>query len=281
MGGPAVEASAAVRGIVGLGAQTFGGPKTFNSKVSIAQQSGIALQLAGLTDEIWWSNGAFLSTSSIGSTCLATPNPIRSDSASGFCIGGINAQFGSTGLAALGQSYAADLYQGQSTYGISITSQKGASAGVVVKVGSRQGSVHANAELLRVGYGLADGISGSDGTPLMQIMGDGRAVFGGDGFFGTNLWTTVLRGGSGANSINLHGVAGIYILAGDSGLVTVDPQLFCRSTTPSKAPIILEPGAQPTGPNVIGAMYMTAAGVLKVCTTAGSPGVWVSVGAQV
>ena len=36
----------------------------------------------------------------------------------------------------------------------------------------------------------------------------------------------------------------------------------------------------PTGANAVGAMYMTTAGVLKVCTVAGSPGTFVSVGTQ-
>lgn len=40
MGGPAVEASAAVRGIVGIGAQTFGGPKTFAAVLASAVAAG-------------------------------------------------------------------------------------------------------------------------------------------------------------------------------------------------------------------------------------------------
>jgi hypothetical protein len=36
----------------------------------------------------------------------------------------------------------------------------------------------------------------------------------------------------------------------------------------------------PAGPNVVGEMYVATGGVLKICTAAGSPGTWVSVGAQ-
>lgn len=36
----------------------------------------------------------------------------------------------------------------------------------------------------------------------------------------------------------------------------------------------------PTGPNVVGEVYVATGGVVKVCTVAGSPGTWVSVGAQ-
>lgn len=47
------------------------------------------------------------------------------------------------------------------------------------------------------------------------------------------------------------------------------------------APLILTPQASaPTGPNAVGDLYTTSAGVLKICTVAGSPGTFVSVGAQ-
>lgn len=36
----------------------------------------------------------------------------------------------------------------------------------------------------------------------------------------------------------------------------------------------------PAGPNVVGEVYVATGGVLKICTVAGSPGTWVSVGAQ-
>ena len=38
--------------------------------------------------------------------------------------------------------------------------------------------------------------------------------------------------------------------------------------------------AGPAGPNVVGEVYVATGGVVKVCTVAGSPGTWVSVGAQ-
>jgi hypothetical protein len=36
----------------------------------------------------------------------------------------------------------------------------------------------------------------------------------------------------------------------------------------------------PAGPNSVGEVYVATGGVLKICTVAGSPGTWVSVGAQ-
>jgi hypothetical protein len=51
--------------------------------------------------------------------------------------------------------------------------------------------------------------------------------------------------------------------------------------SPVRAALALDPSNQPSGPNDVGDMYVTAAGVLKICTVAGTPGTWVSVGAQV
>lgn len=52
-------------------------------------------------------------------------------------------------------------------------------------------------------------------------------------------------------------------------------------TSPAKAAFRIGPqDAEPTGANVVGDMYVTTAGVLKICTVAGTPGTWVSVGAQ-
>ncbi len=53
------------------------------------------------------------------------------------------------------------------------------------------------------------------------------------------------------------------------------------SGTAALAPLKLTPVASgPTGANVVGDIYATTAGVLKICTVAGSPGTFVSVGAQ-
>lgn len=50
--------------------------------------------------------------------------------------------------------------------------------------------------------------------------------------------------------------------------------------TAARSPFFITPSAAPTGPNVVGDLYMTTAGVLKVCTVAGTPGTFVSVGTQ-
>ena len=57
--------------------------------------------------------------------------------------------------------------------------------------------------------------------------------------------------------------------------------LKADTTSPVHAVLHLEPqDTQPSGPNVVGDVYVTTAGVLKICTVAGTPGTWVSVGSQ-
>lgn len=52
-------------------------------------------------------------------------------------------------------------------------------------------------------------------------------------------------------------------------------------TSPVKAAFVLVPmDGEPTGLNAAGSLYVTSAGVLKICTVTGTPGTWVSVGAQ-
>lgn len=53
------------------------------------------------------------------------------------------------------------------------------------------------------------------------------------------------------------------------------------STTAAIAPVFISPlNNQPSGAHAVGHMYVTSGGVLKICTVAGTPGTWVSVGTQ-
>lgn len=53
------------------------------------------------------------------------------------------------------------------------------------------------------------------------------------------------------------------------------------TTSPARAAFAVTPqNAEPTGANAVGDMYVTAAGVLRICTVAGTPGTWVNVGSQ-
>ena len=47
----------------------------------------------------------------------------------------------------------------------------------------------------------------------------------------------------------------------------------------AKAALRIVPQAtEPIGPNLVGDIYVTKRGVLKICTVAGTPGTWASVG---
>lgn len=56
--------------------------------------------------------------------------------------------------------------------------------------------------------------------------------------------------------------------------------LTLTGSATASAFVLVPQASAPTGPNVIGSFYVTSAGVLKVCTVAGSPGTFVSVGSQ-
>lgn len=66
------------------------------------------------------------------------------------------------------------------------------------------------------------------------------------------------------------------------GTTEVDPSdLNASALNVTKGTLKLKVlGAAPTGPNAVGEVYVATGGVLKICTVAGSPGTWVSVGAQ-
>ena len=84
-----------------------------------------------------------------------------------------------------------------------------------------------------------------------------------------------------ANGINTFGKGtgvGIYALGGTTGYgATIETD----TSTPVRAALRIVPqDTQPSGPNLVGDIYVTTAGLLKICTVAGTPGTWVSVGTQ-
>ncbi len=64
------------------------------------------------------------------------------------------------------------------------------------------------------------------------------------------------------------------------GGTSIGRGLILPNNNSVNAPLQVIGTAQPSGPNAVGDLYMTTAGVLKVCTIAGTPGTFVSVGAQ-
>lgn len=68
----------------------------------------------------------------------------------------------------------------------------------------------------------------------------------------------------------------------DKDVATFNDLAARAAALTSKETLALTPlAAPPAGPNAVGELYVTDAGVLRVCTAAGSPGTWVSVGSQV
>ncbi len=90
-----------------------------------------------------------------------------------------------------------------------------------------------------------------------------------------------------ATSLNLFLVALAGALGTNGGTVKnliVTPttgRALVLTGTAALAPLKLTPVASgPTGANVVGDIYATTAGVLMICTVAGSPGTFVPVGSQ-
>ncbi len=99
---------------------------------------------------------------------------------------------------------------------------------------------------------------------------------------GTGISASAGNGGIGID-VSASGAGGAAASAVGMSITSTGYGIVCEgdTTSPAKAAFRLVPqNAEPTGPNSVGDMYMTTAGVLKVCTVAGTPGTWISVGAQ-
>lgn len=125
------------------------------------------------------------------------------------------------------------------------------------------------------GYGDGSGAGGyfTGGATGSGVVGQGGDTSGYGGLFTANAGNGVGCYGSG------HGTgAGVYGRNASSG-----PGVIAEGDTssPVKAAFRIVPqDAEPTGPNLVGDIYVTSAGVLRICTVAGSPGTWVNVGSQ-
>jgi hypothetical protein len=147
------------------------------------------------------------------------------------------------------------------------------------------------------GFGDATGagLSGTGGaTSGAGVSGTGGPASYGGAFTGGTTGAGVLGQGGATNGLggyfNGGGTngGGIYVDGRGTGIAITavardgyGASIESDATTPAKAALHIEPqDAEPTGPNAVGDIYVTTAGVLKICTVAGTPGTWVSVGAQ-
>ncbi len=129
------------------------------------------------------------------------------------------------------------------------------------------------AAITGTGEGSHEGLKGVGGATGDGVVGEGGAT--GSGVTGTSGATA----GHGVNGICLN--AEEYGVVGQNQAGGVALAAIGDATLPARGAFFVSPqNAQPTGPNAVGDMYVTTAGVLKICTAAGTPGTWTSVGAQ-
>lgn len=133
--------------------------------------------------------------------------------------------------------------------------------------------------------------NGTFGSLTVTTPGDLTLGAGSDLNLGNNA-SSGIRGGSGL--IELGDYVGYRASYGANNLFTMTSVDNTSTTTngttiitgdttsPAKPAFRITPqDAVPTGASVVGDMYVTTAGLLKICVTAGTPcGSWVSVGAQ-
>lgn len=142
---------------------------------------------------------------------------------------------------------------------------------------------------LDAGTGMVNGQLQVLGPLLVATPSDLTLGVSSDINMGNNA-NSAIRGGS--VSVNVHDAIGFRVVYSNTVILNdavnithTNPDgtsvITGDTTSPAKAAFRITPqDAEPTGPNVVGDMYVTTAGVLKICTVAGSPGTWVSVGAQ-
>lgn len=137
---------------------------------------------------------------------------------------------------------------------------KGQGAGVKATGGDNNGGSYGGAGINASG-GSAGGVGGvfTGTTGFNGIEATGGSTAGLGGLFTGGATGDGVRGGAGATSG--HGVVAL------------------RNNN-ATAPFRIATGTQPTGTNVVGAMYVDASGILYICTVAGTPGTWTKVGTQ-
>lgn len=152
------NASGTVRGVITPFAQTIAGVKTLVDDLQLSADKGL-IGTGGNTFREVSGGGGWITNANtrldVGGYYVAA--------------GGVLSGLNPTGFNATAGSYGADIYQAQASYQVQVASAKGASAGIVVKIGSTDAAPHGAAELLRVGYGLG-GYLGSDGTAVFSVF---------------------------------------------------------------------------------------------------------------
>ncbi len=142
--------------------------------------------------------------------------------------------------------------------GAGITATGGATSGAAVVATASGGNSRG---VTATGIGSAEGIVATGGTLGAGVVGISGA--------------TTSSGAISGQSGNLSSPGGEFQNSFGGVVLKLSP-----IASPTLSPVRLAVSAQPSGASVVGDMYMASGGVLKVCTVAGTPGTWVSVGTQ-
>lgn len=132
------------------------------------------------------------------------------------------------------------------------------------------------------GTGNGAGVVGFSGTPASWpyysgVVGSSAAGFGVYGITDANDIAGVYGVCTGANS-TLQAAAGVRGYGDVSAYGVIAES---DDSSPKHAALRIVPqNAAPTGPNAVGDVYVTTAGKLYICTSAGTPGTWTLVGSQ-
>lgn len=175
----------------------------------------------------------------------------------GLALGGLQSNSGSMSIASILAALV-----GQDIVARSFTSSQAS--------GSDAFKVTTNGARWHFGAGASD-YATSDGTSVTFA----NFISAAQGFVATS-GNFQARSASGGLSIGT--AAKPYLAVSNGGAQVL---IAGVTTNPALSALRMEPqSAEPTGPNLVGDIYVTTAGVLKICTAAGSPGTWISVGAQ-
>ena len=116
-----------------------------------------------------------------------------------------------------------------------------------------------------------DGVSGT-GT------GSGRGVYGyGGATDGIGVLGQGRNAGTGVYAQAGATGAGLTAIGGSTSGYGISVSYNSSVSAPLHLPV---QGSAPTGPNAVGDIYVATGGVLKICTVAGTPGTWTTVGTQ-
>ena len=130
------------------------------------------------------------------------------------------------------------------------------------------------------GQGTGSAVVGVASTSGSAVYGDSANGYGVHGNSSSSIGVYGISSSSSAVFGNSTSGYGVHGNSGSNYGVVAEGDM----TSPVRAAFRIVPqDAQPTGAttaNAVGDMYVTTAGVLKICTVAGTPGTWVSVGAQ-